>query len=535
MSEAAPVSQPIEAEAGPSLARSAGIIALGNVGSRTLGLVREMVIAGLFGSRGELSAFELASRIPTMTYDLLVGGMLSAALVPVFSQYAARHQRDELWRAVSVIFSLMVVVLGGIVLLLEIGALTAARLMGEGLGPDLLAVMARLVRLVAPAILFFGLSGVTTGLLYSLKRFTLPAFATAAYNLGIIVAAPLLAGRLDIYSLGVGVFLGSLFQLLLQVPGLRGGRIRFSLNLSHPALGQILRLYLPVALGVGIANAQVAVDGRLASFAGENVAAWMRQATRLIQFPHGLVAVAVSMAALPSLARSSAVRAEAAFRRTFGRGLRMVLALIVPAAVGLWVLAEPAVALVFQHGDFTALDTTWVSLALRGYLIGLIFAAVDWPLNYAFYARQDTLTPNLVGVLSVGAYLAVALSWVKPYGILGLVLADSAKHLTHVLAMLVLSQRRMGGLRGLGIGTTLLKAAAASALMGLVVRALGDRIGLAVGGGGKAAWLAVVGGAGGVGLLTYLALGWAMRMEALSMVWDALRRRMVRSGPDLTK
>lgn len=534
MSEMAP-SQPIEGEAGPSLARSAGIIALGNIGSRALGLVREMVIADLFGSRGELSAFELASRIPTMTYDLLVGGMLSAALVPVFSEYAARDQRKELWQAVSVIFSLITVMLGGIVLLLEVGAVTAARLIGEGLGPDLLAVMARLVRLVVPAILFFGLSGVTTGLLYSLKRFTLPAFATAAYNLGIIIAAPLLAGWLDIYSLGVGVFVGSLFQLLLQVPGLRGGKIRFSLNLSHPALRQILRLYLPVALGVGIANAQVAVDGRLASYAGDNVAAWMRYATRLIQFPHGLVAVAVSMAALPSLARSSAMRAEAAFRRTFGRGLRMVLALIIPAAMGLWVLAEPVVALVFQHGDFTALDTAWVSLALRGYLVGLIFAAVDWPLNYAFYARQDTLTPNLVGVISVGAYLAVALSWVGPYGILGLVLADSAKHLTHVIAMLVLSWRRMGGLRGLGIGSTLLKAVVASALMALVVRAAGGQIAPAAGGAGTSAWLATVGGAGGVGIIAYLALGWAMQMEELTLIWDALRRRVIRSGSNLTK
>jgi len=244
-------------EAGSTLTRSAGIIALGNIGSRALGLVREMIIADLFGARGELSAFQLAARIPTMTYDLLVGGMLSAALVPVFSEYVAHEKQEELWRAVSVILSLVAVVLGGIVVLLEIVALTAARLLGEGLGPELLIVMARLIRLVAPAILFFGLSGVTTGLLYSLNRFTLPAFASAAYNMGIIIAAPLLAGQLDIYSLGVGVFAGSVFQLLIQMPALRGALVRFSLDLSHPALRRILRLYLPVALGVGVTNVQV--------------------------------------------------------------------------------------------------------------------------------------------------------------------------------------------------------------------------------------------------------------------------------------
>ena len=523
-----------QSNAGPGLARSAGIIALGNIGSRALGLVREMVIADLFGAGGAVSAFRLASRIPTMTYDLLVGGMLSAALMPVFSEYLAKDKRDELWRAASVVFSLIAVALGGIVLLLELAAPTVAQIQGKGLGPDLLDVMARLLRIVAPAILFFGLSGITTGLLYSLNRFALPAFATAVYNLGIIVTAPLLAGRLDIDSLGVGVLLGAVFQLLLQMPGLRGGKIRFSLDLSHPALRQILRLYLPVALGVGIANIQVAIDGRLASHAGENVAAWMEFATRIIQFPHGLVAVAISLAALPSLARSSAVNDEAGFRRTFGMGLRTVIVLIVPAAVGLWVLAEPVIALVFQHGDFTALDTIWVSLALRGYLIGLIFAAIDWPLNYAFYARQDTLTPNIAGVISVGVYLAVALNWVGPYGILGLVLADSAKHFSHMLIMLFFTWRRTGGLRGQGLSRTMLKAGAASALMGITVLWAAGKIETVVGGAGTMAWLAIAGGASAIGLMVYLLAGWVLRISEFAQIFQIVRRRLV-SRSDLTK
>jgi len=515
-----------QGEAEPGLVRSAGIIALGNVSSRALGLLRETVIAHLFGAKGTVSAFRLASRIPTMTYDLLVGGMLSAALVPVFSGYLAEEQRAELWRAASVVFSLVAVALGSIVVLLEAAAPTAAGLLGRGLGADLLAVMTHLIRLVGPAVLFFGLSGVTTGLLYSLKRFTPPALAAAAYNLGIVVAAPLLAGQLDIYSLGVGAILGAMLQLLIQLPALRGGSLRFSLDLSHPALRQILRLYLPVALGVAVSNAQVAIDGRLASHAGESAAAWMDYATRIIQFPHGLVAVAISLAALPALSRASIMGDAAGFRHTFGLGLRIVVVLIVPATVGLWVLAEPVVASIFQHGDFTALDTAWVSLALRGYLIGLIFAAVDWPLNYAFYARRDTLTPNLVGLISVGVYLAVALSWIGPFGTLGLVLADSAKHFSHVLVMLILTWRRMGSLRGLGVGWTLLKAAVASALMAVVVLAIAGWIERTAGSEGIVAWLAVVGGAGGAGLAAYLAAGWALRMRELGRIFQIARRRL---------
>jgi putative peptidoglycan lipid II flippase len=522
-------------DAGPGLARSAGILALGNVGSRVLGLIRETVIAHLFGAQGRVSAFELASSIPTMTYDLLVGGMLSAALVPVFSEYLAKERRDELWRAASVVFNLVAVVLGGVIVVLEFTAPIVAWLLGRGLGPDLLAVMTRLIRLMGPAILFFGLSGVTTALLYSLKRFTLPAFAAAAYNLGIIVAAPLLAGKLDIYSLGVGAVLGAMLQLLIQLLALRGGSLRLSLDLSHPALRHILRLYLPVALGVGIANLQMAIDRRLASHAGESAAAWMRFATRIIQFPHGLVAVAISLAALPSLARARATDDTVGFQHTFGLGVRLVVALIVPATVGLWLLAEPATALLFQHGDFTALDTAWVSLALRGYLLGLIFAAVDWPLNYAFYAQQDTLTPNMVGLISVGVYLAVALSWVGPLGMLGLVLADSAKHFSHVLVMLILTRRRTGGLRKLGAGWTLLKAAAASALMAFAVVTVAGWIERAVGHGGRMAWLATVAGAGGVGLVVYLVAGWALRMEELGQVFGAVQRRFIAQKSHLTK
>ena len=300
--------------------------------------------------------------------------------------------------------------------------------------------------------------------------------------------------------------------------------MRFSLDLSHPVLRQILRLYLPVALGVAISNAQVAVDGRLASYAGESVAAWMEFATRIVQFPHGLVAVAISLAALPSLARSSAVGDVAGFRRTFSQGLRFVVVLTVPAVFGLWVLAKPLIALLYQHGDFTALDTAWVSLALRCYLIGLFFAALDWPLNYAFYARQDTLTPNLVGVISVGVYLAVALSWVGPFGMLGLVLADSAKHFCHALIMLILDWHRTGSLRGLRLGRALLKAVVASTLMASVVMAVAGWVEKAVGGGGTMVWLVIVGSAGGAGMAVYFLMGWVLRMEELKQLVLTARR-----------
>jgi putative peptidoglycan lipid II flippase len=514
------------------IAQAASIIALGSIASRVLGLIREQLIAYLFGATDLVSAFGIAAKIPKMIYELLIGGMLSAALVPVFSQEAEEKGHAALWAVFSRVASLASVALAAIVLLLEALAPQVAWLLGGGFEPELQASLARMIRIIAPAVLFFGLSGVVTGLLYTLKRFTYPAFGAAVFNLGIIIAAPLLAGRLDAFSLALGVLFGSLMQLLIQTLDLGGARFRFRLDLSHPALRRILALYLPIALGLIVSNIQVAIDQRLASSTGESSIAWMDRATTLIQLPHGLVAVAISLAVLPTLSRLSAAGNRDGFRQTLGQGLRLVVVLIVPATLGLLVLADPVVALLFQHGKFTARDTFWTAWALRYYLVGLVFAAVDWPLNYAFYARQDTLTPALVGMLSVGVYLAVALTLVRPLGMLGLVLADSAKHVSHALTMLILTWRRIGRLADLRLGQTagkaLLAAGATTGLMALTLNAI-TRL---AGSGGLAALLLAVGVTGGAGALAYLGLITLLRVQEISLLAAMIRQRLRKPGLD---
>jgi len=325
--------------------------------------------------------------------------------------------------------------------------------------------------------------------------------------------------------------LGAALQLAIQLPDLRPVKLRFRLDLSHPALRRILMLYLPIAAGLVVSNGQVAIDRRLASGTGESSIAWMANATTLVQLPHGLVAVAVSLAVLPTLSRLAAQGDVEGFRLTLGRGLRVVLVLVIPATLGLLILAEPVVALLFQHGQFTAYDTAQTSMALRLYLLGLVFASIDWPLNYAFYARQNTLTPALVGVFSVGVYLVVALLLVRPWGMLGLVLADSAKHLGHAAMMLYLTRRQTGKLADLGLGPSSLKALLASgAMAGAMALVLwgADRL---FNMWAVAEWveeLATVGGAAGVGLLVYLGLSVLLRVEELTLlrttVWQRLKR-----------
>ncbi len=455
------------------MVRAAAIIAAGNVISRVLGLARETVIANLFGATGLVSAFRVAQIIPTMLYDLLVGGMVSSALVPVFSEQAERD-RAGLWHLVSLILSLAAVILGVIVLLIELATPQIAFLMAGGFEPELLAATARLMRITTPAVLFLSLSGIITGLLYALKRFALPAFTAAVFN-AVIVATALMGALVwgwGIEALAVGLLLGALLQVMLQLPGLHDARLRFVLDLRHPALRRIGKLYLPVILGLVISQIAIALDRNLASRTGEQSIAWMQFATTIIQFPLGLISAAISLAILPTLSRLASAGGDALndFMDTLATGLRLVLVLTIPAVVALFALAGPVVALLFQHGDFTSFDTQQTALALRLYLFGLTFAAIDQPIIFAFYARQNTLTPALVGLLGVGFYLVAALlpSLARPMQMTDLVLANSVQLTGHALVMLWLVNR-LAPLRGRGLGSTTFKAIAAAAVMGLLL------------------------------------------------------------------
>lgn len=516
----------------PGIAGAATIIALGNVTSRLLGLLREMVIANLFGATGLVSAFDVASRVPRMLFDLLIDGLVSSALVPVFSELAERD-RHELWRVASIMFSLATLVMSAGALLLMLFAPIVAWLMAGGYEPELLELTARLMRITAPAVVFLSLSGITTGLLYALKRFTLPAFTAAVFNASIVVAALVLTGGLGwgIESLALGLLIGSVMQVALQLPGLRDAHLRFSLDWRHPVLRRIIRLYTPVVLGLVVSQVGIIIDRNLASRTGAQSIAWMRYATTLVQFPLGLVSVAISMAILPTLSRQASSPEDGSrekFLDTLATGLRMVLVLILPAVIGLFALAEPVVALVFEHGDFTSFDTVQTAQALRIYLLGTTFAAVDLPLVYAFYARKNTLTPALVGVLGVGLYLAAALipALIRELRMTDLVLANSVQLAGHALVMLWLINRRVGSLRGRGLRRTTIKALMASLAAGGLAFAAAQLLLSRLPAPVLLHEVIVVGGAALVGLAVYGLLVALLGIEELGMIAQLLRRRL---------
>jgi putative peptidoglycan lipid II flippase len=504
--------------------RAAAILATGNVASRVLGMAREMVKANLFGASGLLSAFEIAAYVPTTLFDLIVGGMVNSSLVPVFSDFTAQERRGELWGVVSAFLSVTTVILLLVIVAVELLAPQVAWLLGAYnlQESSLTAVSIRLTRLAAPAVLFLSLSSIFTGVLYALKRFKLPAFTAATFNGAIVVVA--LARPEHIDSLVYGLLLGSLLQVLLQLPALRDARLRWNLNWRHPAIRRILRLYAPIVVGLVVNQAGIAIGINLATRTGDASLTYMRYATTLYQFPLGLVVTAVSIATLPTLSQQAGGPLRT-FKRTLAEGLRLVLALILPATVGLFALATPIIALLFQHGQFTGQDTTVTALVLRIFLFGLPFAAVDQMLIFASYARKDTVRPAVVGVVTIAIYVVVATSLLRPLGLFSLMVADAAKHITHTLLMMWVLQVQIGGLRGHGIPLATAKSLLAALVTGLVAYVAANLLRLLLP--GSLLWqrLLLVSGSGAAGVALYFLLVYLLDIGEAKALRHLLQRR----------
>jgi putative peptidoglycan lipid II flippase len=508
--------------------RAAALISIGNITSRILGLLREVVKSYFFGAGGAVSAFDVAAQVPTMFYDLIVGGMLSAAFVPVFSDYARPERRPELWRLLSIVLALLVIFLGTFVLIIEIEAPLVARLLGGGLEPKYLELATQMIRITTPALLFLSISGILSGVLYALQRFELPAFVGTLSNLTMVLLVLLLGkSALGSRSLALGLLAGSVVQILFQAWALSDARLDLRAPFAgHPALRLIGKLYLPIGLGLIVDQAAVALSFNLASRTGPSGIAYMKYAAYLIQFPLGMVVTAVSIAILPTLSRYASDTADESFRATLAQGLRLVLILILPAAALLLVLAEPVVALLFQRGNFMPMDTPPTAQAVRFNLLGLIFAALDQPLIFAFYARKDTWTPALVGVVTTIFYtiLAIAPALLGYLSLPALILANSLKLTAHALLMLYLFTRKMGSLQRYSVARTSRLALTASFIMVLPVlgvRLLLEETSLE----GLQIVLSQVVLAGGIGALVYVVVLQQMGVEELDLIRQMVSRR----------
>jgi putative peptidoglycan lipid II flippase len=530
-----PGAPPPDAPAAERIARSASLAGSATLTSRILGLIREQVLAGIFGAGNEMDAYLVAIRLPSLVRDLFAEGAMSAAFVPTFARHVAQSGKDAAWRLANNVITALLVVTGSVVALGMIFAGPIVSLYAPEFAsvPGKLELTVRLGRLMLPFLTMAAIAAVLMGMLNSLHHYFVPALAPATFNVATIACLALLApllpliGVQPIMVLAIATLLGGLLQVGVQWPSLRreGFRYRPRLDFSDPGLRRILTLMGPGTLGIAATQINLFVTTQLATYQGVGAVSWLQYAFRLIYLPIGVFGVSIATAVLPAVAAQAAVHDRRAIAATVSRACALMTVVNVPASIGLIVLSDDIVRLLFERGRFLPADTLATAAALRCFAIGLLGYAVSRMASPVFYAFGRSRVSVIVSTITVALNLALGLVLVPRVGFTGLALATSFSALFSAATLLTLLWRHVGGLDGRALAGTLAKTVAASLVMG------------------GAAWLANAGLARlapgqelipqmvrmavaiATGLGTYAAMAWLLRIDELTSMVAGLRRR----------
>jgi putative peptidoglycan lipid II flippase len=457
------------------LVRSAGVIGIATMTSRVLGLIRDQVLAYLFGASDAMDAFRIAFRLPNVLRDLFAEGAMSAALVPTFTRSLAAGGKERAWRLGNNVINLMLVITG---VLVVAGTLLTEPLVilyagGFGQIPGKLELTIRLTRIMFPFLTLVAVAAVLMGMLNALHRFFIPALSPAMFNVGTIACALLFVplfqrmGIDPIAAIAIGTLVGGIGQILLQWPALRRDGFRYEprLDPGDPWLREIIRLMIPAVVGLAAVQINVFVNSWLATGLGTGAVSWLDYAFRLMYMPIGLFGISIATAALPGISAHAATNDEAGLRGAVSTGLRMMLMLNIPATVGLLVLATPIVKLIFEHGRFTSSDTAATAAALACYAPGLVGYSAVKLISPAFYAMGNSRTPVIASAASVLFNIGLNLILVRILGHRGLALGTAMAALVNATILLWFLRARLGGIDGKRLLTALSKISLAALAM----------------------------------------------------------------------
>jgi len=523
-------SRPGQSKSVRQIASAASIVGAATLLSRTLGFVRDMVFAWLFGAGMVADAFFAAFRIPSTLRELLGEGALSAAFVPAFTGAVKRDGRAAAWAMASKVMGTLLMVLilvtaAGVVLAPWIAQVIA---FGFGKVPGKLALTTTLLRIMFPYILVVGLAALFMAILNSLGHFLTPALSPSMLNVVIIAAALLVApgSSVPVIPIAIAVVLGGVGQLVIQIPAAvrYGWKPAVRVAPRDPAVREIGRLMLPGVLGLAITQINVFVGTLLASLLPEGSVAALGYAFRLVQYPIGVVGVSIATGALPVMSQAVARDAPGDLKHALRDSLRLGVFLALPAMVGLIVFAAPIVMVLFERGAFTRSATILTASILSAYAIGLVSYIANRILAPAFYAMRDTWTPMATGMVAVGVNIGASLILMWPLGAVGLALATAVASVTNCLQLLLRLRRRVGLLGG----RAMLRAAGRVALACVPMAAWGL---------GVQAWWSVMIAPSfvervsmlilqlGVAVALFVGAALWLRCEEIAWAWDLLRRR----------
>ena len=534
-----PPSEPAGSSAAARLARSAGVVGAATGSSRLLGLVRDQVLAYLFGAGNAMDAFNVASRIPNLLRDLFAEGAMSAAFVPAFMRRLTHDGRAEAWRLGNQLLNALGAVTGVLVVAGMFFAEPLVRLLAGSYAevPDKLGLTVLLTRILLPFLTLVAVAAALMGMLNSLNRFFVPALSPAMYNVGIILSGALLVplmpglGFDPIVAIAIGALLGGIGQVALQIPALHreGFRYRATLDPSDPGLRHILRLMGPGTLAGAAVQINLLVNMVLATGQGTGAVSWLGYAFRVMYLPIGLFGVSIAAATLPVVSRHAAREDLDGIRDAVSRALRLMLVVNVPATVGLIVLGAPIVQLIFERGSFTPEDTAATAAALLFYAPGLAgYSAVRIAVP-CFYALGSSVVPTGISMAAVTLNIALNLVLVEHMGYRGLALGASIAALANAVTLLAVLRRR---LHGLDLPRVLLvcgKIALASAALGAGAWMAHERLLDAWDGAGLAIRFGRVSTSIAVGVLVLAAAARILRIRELEQVGRQVLARLRRT------
>lgn len=399
--------------------------------SRVLGLVRDIVIANLFGATAGADAFFVAFKIPNFLRRLFAEGAFSQAFVPVLSEYRERRTPEETRILVNAVAGTLATVLGVLTLLAILGAPLLAWLFAPGFSdePVKFQQTVDMLRITFPYLLLISLTAFAGAILNSFDNFAVPAFTPVLLNLSLIGAAVWLTGVVaePVFALAWGVVIAGVSQLLFQLPWL--ARIGYlpvpRPSFAHPGVRRILKLMTPALFGVSVSQINLLLDTILASFLVTGSVSWLYYSDRLTELPLGVFGIAIATVILPSLSRKHVASDRESFSRTLDWAVRCVLLIGAPAALALALLALPMIATLFKHGALTDHDVVMASGSLQAYSLGLLFFMLVKVLAPGYFARQDTRTPVRYGLIAMGLNMVFNLLLIFPLAHVGLALATS--------------------------------------------------------------------------------------------------------------
>ena len=459
----------------PHIVRNVLVVAVSFGLAAAAGLVRNMVIAAQFGIGADLDAYYAAFKLPDLLFTIVAGGALATAFIPVFADFLADEDRTGAWRLASAITNVVFIVVAASAVL---AALLAPWLVGTviapGFSPAAQAQTVQVMRIVLVSTVIFGVSAVQGSVLNGFKHFLLPALGAALYPIGITMGALFLAPSMGIAGLAVGAVIGSALHLLVKVPGLfyygfRWWPVLDLRGIHSPPVRRVFVLMVPRILDLFVFQFSLVLATNLASRLGAGSVSALEWGWDAMQLPETIIGTAFGLVAFPTLAELAARHDIGRLRSTLAETLRSVVALTVPAAVGLILLGQPLLSFLYQRGQFDAAAVDAVYATLRFFALGLVGHATLELAARAFFAQQDTVTPLIVAFITAVLGISLGVVLMRPLGAGGLALGNSIAITVEVLLLMAILRKRWSGVEGGQILRSLLRVLLASAVMGLAV------------------------------------------------------------------